>query len=121
MIYTSGSDTVHDRIFTVYDRSRFNLILSANLKMSKAKHNIWRKTDMKESNEKKITTLKVYKVILIIYTIVMIGSFIYTIYGWSTGASDNNYVMTAAFGAIYCALATEYESLKKKETKEKVQ
>lgn len=69
---------------------------------------------MKNSNEKKITTLKVFKVITVIYSVVMIGMIIATIYGWITGVSETNYVHLASFSAIYCAIAAEYESLKKK-------
>ena len=76
---------------------------------------------MKESNEKKITTFKVFKAILVIYTCVLIGLFIHTIYGWSTGVSDTNYVLIASIGATYCAVAAEYENLKKKEIKKKEQ
>ena len=73
---------------------------------------------MKDSNEKKITTLKVFKVITIIYSIVMTGMIIATIYGWVTGVSDTNYIILGANGAIYCAVAAEYEALKKKSKKE---
>ena len=44
----------------------------------------------------------------------MIGMIIATIYGWITGVSETNYVHLASFSAIYCAIAAEYESLKKK-------
>ncbi|MBR5180999.1 MAG: hypothetical protein IKW88_01950 [Clostridiales bacterium] len=74
---------------------------------------------MKESNEKKVTTLQVYKVILVIYTCVIIGLIISTIYGWVTGAYDTNYAILAALAAVYCATAAEYENLKKKEAKKK--
>ena len=87
--------------------------------MSKAIFNIERKTDMKESNEKKITTLKVFKVILIIYTFIMIAIIIQTIYGWVTGLPDNNYVFLAGSSATYCATAAMYEEMKKKEAKKK--
>jgi hypothetical protein len=73
---------------------------------------------MKDSNEKKITTLKVYKVITIIYTVVIIGLDIATIYGWITGAFDINYIILGSFNAIYCATVAEYEVLKKKSKKE---
>jgi len=73
---------------------------------------------MKESNEKKITTLKVFKVITIIFSVVIIGMGIATIYGWVTGAYDTNYVVLASCTAAYCATAAEYESLKKKSRKE---
>ena len=56
---------------------------------------------MKESNEKKVTTLQVYKVILIIYTCVIIGLIISTIYGWVSGAYDTNYAILAALAAVY--------------------
>ena len=74
---------------------------------------------MKESNEKKVTTLQVYKVILVIYTCVIIGLNISTIYGWVTGAYDTNYAILAALTAVYCATAAEYENLKKKDAKKK--
>jgi len=74
---------------------------------------------MKDSNEKKITTLQVFKAILIIYSCAIIGVIIYTIYGWATGAYDTNYVILAACGATYCATAAEYERLKKKAAKKK--
>ena len=73
---------------------------------------------MKDSNEKKITTLKVFKVITIIFSIVLIGLDIVTVYGWVTGVSDNNYVPLALCNAMYCATVAEYEALKRK-SKEK--
>ena len=72
---------------------------------------------MNYSNEKKITTLKVFKVITIIYSCVMIGLIIATIYGWITGVSDTNYINLALCTTIYCATAAEYEALKKKSKK----
>lgn len=74
---------------------------------------------MKESNDKKVTLLQVYKVILVIYTCVIIGFIIYTVYGWITGSQDNNYMLLGIFGATYCATAAEYENLKKKAEKKK--
>ena len=73
---------------------------------------------MKDSNEKKITTLKVFKVITIIYSVVIIGWAIATVYGWATGASETHYVPLALCTAGYCAVAAEYEALKKKSKKE---
>lgn len=72
---------------------------------------------MKDSNEKKITKLKVFKVITIIYSCVMIGLIIATIYGWITGVFEINYVTLASCAAMYCATAAEYEALKKKSKK----
>ena len=66
---------------------------------------------MKESTEKKITTLKVFKVIVIIYSCVIIALLIHTVYGWATGTYDTNYV--------YCATVAIYEEMKKKEAKKK--
>jgi len=109
-------------MITIYDRTRFCKSLYGIVTMSKARFKLTPKgkTDMKETNEKKITTLKVYKVILIIYTCVLIGFIGFTVYGWITGAQDNNYVILAALNAIYCATAAEYGILKKKEAKKKI-
>ncbi len=75
---------------------------------------IERKTVMKESNEKKITTLKVFKVIVIIYSCAIIALLILTVYGWATGTYDTNYAILASSAATYCATAALYEDLKKK-------
>ena len=72
---------------------------------------------MTDSNEKKVTTLKVLKVLLIIYTCVLIGLITYTVYGWVTGVSETNYIILGSLGAVYCCLAAEYEALKKKAKK----
>ena len=74
---------------------------------------------MKESTEKKITTLKVFKVIVIIYTCVIIGVCIHAIYSWATGIQDYNYMFLASSTATYCATIAMYEELKKKEAKKK--
>ena len=68
---------------------------------------------MKDSSEKKITTLKVFKVITIIYSVVIIGWAIATVYGWVTGVSETDYVPFGLCTAGYCAVAAEYEALKK--------
>ncbi|MBR2550353.1 MAG: hypothetical protein IKE92_10120 [Clostridiales bacterium] len=74
---------------------------------------------MKESSEKKVTTLKVFKVIMIVYSCIIIGMIIQTIYGWATGMPDDNYVIFASSAASYCATVAIYEELKKKEAKKK--
>ena len=74
---------------------------------------------MKNSTEKKITTLKVFKAIVFIYTIVIIALLIQTVYGWATGKFDTDYTVLAASAATYCATAAAYEELKKKEAKKK--
>jgi len=74
---------------------------------------------MKKSNEKKIDTLKVFKVIMFVYSCAMVLLILETIYGWVTGYSDNNYAALAACTATYCASAAAYEELKKKEAKKK--
>ena len=74
---------------------------------------------MKESAEKKVTTLKVFKVIVIIYTCVIIGVCIHAIYSWATGIQDYNYMFLASSTATYCATIAMYEELKKKEAKKK--
>ena len=72
---------------------------------------------MKNTNEKKITTLKAFKVIMIIYTCVIIAILIQTIYGWVTGIPDDNYMFLASSAATYAATVAIYEELKKKEAK----
>lgn len=74
---------------------------------------------MKESTEKKITTLKVFKVIVFIYSCVIIALLIHTVYGWATGTYDTNYVFLASSAATYCATVAIYEEMKKKEAKKK--
>ena len=74
---------------------------------------------MKESNEKKITTFKVFRVIMIIYTIIIIAVLIQTVYGWVTGIPDTNNAYLAATAATYCATAAMYEEQKKKEKAKK--
>ena len=74
---------------------------------------------MKESAEKKVTTLKVFKVIVIIFTYVIIGVCIHAIYSWATGIQDYNYMFLASSTATYCATIAMYEELKKKEAKKK--
>ncbi len=60
---------------------------------------------MKDSNEKKITTLKVFKVITIIYSVVIIGWAIATVYGWVTGVSETDYVpFLCAFRFMHCRI-----------------
>ncbi len=73
---------------------------------------------MEKTNEKKITTRKVFKVIIIIYTIVIVGVMLHTVYGWVTGTFDNDYMLLASNAATYCALICIYEDMKKKEKKE---
>lgn len=75
---------------------------------------------MKNTNEKKITTLKVFKVILIIYSCAIIALLLHTVYGWATGTFDTNYVILASSAATYCATAASYEQLKKKEAAKSV-
>ena len=72
---------------------------------------------MKNTNEKKIDTLKVFNVIVFIYTIVIIALLIQTVYGWATGKFDTDYTVLAASAATYCATAAAYEEMKKKEAK----
>lgn len=72
---------------------------------------------MKNTNEKKIDTLKVFKVIVFIYTIVIIALLIQTVYGWATGKFDTDYAVLAACAATYCATAAAYSDMKKKEAK----
>ena len=72
---------------------------------------------MKNSNEKKIDTLKVFKVIVFIYTIVIIALLIQTVYGWATGKFDTDCTILAASAATYCATAAAYSDMKKKEAK----
>ena len=74
---------------------------------------------MKESTEKKITTLKVFKVIVIIFTCVIIGVCIHAIYSWATGIQDYNYMFLATSSASYCATRAMYEELKKNDAKKK--
>ena len=74
---------------------------------------------MKESAEKKVTTLKDFKVIVIIFTCVIIGVCIHAIYSWATGIQDYNYMFLASSTATYCATIAMYEELKKKEAKKK--
>lgn len=74
---------------------------------------------MKESTEKKITTLKVFKVIVIIFTCVIIGVCIHAIYSWATGIQDYNYMFLATSSASYCATIAMYEELKKNDAKKK--
>jgi Na+/H+ antiporter NhaD/arsenite permease-like protein len=95
------------------------MILSVILKMSKAKSNLTSKgkTIMEKTNAKKITTRQVFKVIMIIYSCVVIGFVIHTVYGWATGLYDTNYMLLASNSATYCALACVYEDMKKKEKK----
>lgn len=73
---------------------------------------------MKNTNEKKITTFKVFKVIMIIFTIILAATVIQTIYGWATGVQDTNYTYFASTVASYCACAAIYEEEKKKAKKE---
>ena len=68
---------------------------------------------MNETNEKKITILNVYKVIMIIFSCALIGLVASTIYGWVTGAFEINYIILALCAAVYCCTAAEYEALKK--------
>ncbi len=95
------------------------MILFVILTVSKAKFKLIskEKTVMKESGEKKVTTLKVFKVIMIIFSIVIIAILIQTIYGWATGVQDTNYVFLASSAASYCACAVLYEEEKKKAAK----
>ena len=72
---------------------------------------------MKNTNEKKIDTLKVFKVIVFIYTIVIIALLIQTVYGWATGKFDTDCAVLAASAATYCATAAAYSDMKKKEAK----
>lgn len=74
---------------------------------------------MKESGGKKVTVVQAYKVIMIIYTIALIGLMAVTVYGWFNGGSDTNYIILAACTGIYCASGAQYSSLKKKEEKAK--
>ena len=74
---------------------------------------------MKESTEKKITTLKVFKVIVIIYSCVIIALLIHTVYGWATGTYDTNYVFLASRAAKYGAHVALYGRMEKKEAKKK--
>ena len=74
---------------------------------------------MKESTEKKITTLKIFKVIVIIFTCVIIGVCIHAIYSWATGIQDYNYMFLATSSASYCATVAMYEELKKNDAKKK--
>ena len=74
---------------------------------------------MKESAEKKVTTLKDFKDIVIIFTCVIIGVCIHAIYSWATGIQDYNYMFLASSTATYCATIAMYEELKKKEAKKK--
>ena len=76
---------------------------------------------MKESTEKKVTTLKVFKVIVIIFTCVIIGVCIHAIYSWATGIQDYNYAYLASSTAAYCATIAMYEEQKKKEAKKKTE
>jgi quinol-cytochrome oxidoreductase complex cytochrome b subunit len=72
---------------------------------------------MEKTAEKKITTRKVFKVIMIIYSCVIIGFMVHTVYGWATGLYDTNYVVLASNAATYCALACIYDDMKVKEKK----
>ena len=74
---------------------------------------------MKNTNEKKIDTLKVFKVIVFIYSIVIIALLIQTVYGWATGKFDTDCTVLAASAATYCATAAAYSEMKKKEAKKK--
>ena len=74
---------------------------------------------MKNTNEKKITTLKAFKVIMIIYSVVVLAVAVQTIYGWVTGMPDTNQALLASNAATYCALTLIYEDMKKKEAKKK--
>ncbi len=109
-----------DRIPTIRDGMSFSVILFGIFMMSKENKSISkRKTAMKESTEKKITTLKVFKVIVIIYSCVIIALLIHTVYGWATGTYDTNYVILASSAATYCSTVAIYEEMKKKEAKKK--
>ena len=72
---------------------------------------------MEKTAEKKITTRKVFMVIMIIYSCVIIGFMVHTVYGWATGLYDTNYVVLASNSATYCALACIYEDMTVKEKK----
>ncbi|MBP5415757.1 MAG: hypothetical protein ILN61_11060 [Lachnospiraceae bacterium] len=72
---------------------------------------------MKDANEKKNKTIKVYKVLLGIYSCILIGMDLYTVIGWITRSYDTDYMILACLNAAYCALLAEYEVLKKKEAK----
>ena len=74
---------------------------------------------MKDSNEKKITELKVYKIIMIIYSIAMAVLCALTIYGWATGTEIIGYTPLGICCATYCSSAAVYENLKKKQAKKK--
>ena len=77
--------------------------------------NFERKTVMKKSSEKKITTLKVFKAIVFIYSCVIIALLIQTIYGWATGTFDTEFAILASCAATYCATVAIYEDMKKKD------
>ncbi|MBR5678044.1 MAG: hypothetical protein IKX20_07885 [Paludibacteraceae bacterium] len=72
---------------------------------------------MKNTSEKKITTLKVFKAIVFIYTCVIIAILIQTVYGWATGTFDTNQAILASSSATYCATIAIYDDMKKKEAK----
>ena len=76
---------------------------------------------MKESTGKKVTALKAFKVIMIIYSCVLIAFLIQTVYGWATGVQDTNYVILASLAASYSACAAVYEEQKKKAKKQEAE
>ena len=71
---------------------------------------------MKTTNEKKITGMQVFKTLIGIDTVILIGMMAWTVYGWATGA-DTNYTVLASFAAPYAVSLAIYEELKKKEAK----
>ena len=71
---------------------------------------------MKTTNEKKITGMQVFKTLIGIDTVILIGMMAWTVYGWVTG-SDTNYPVLASFAAPYAVSLAIYEELKKKEAK----
>ena len=113
--------TVCDCNNTIRDIMRFCLILFSTILLSKAKtRSISKgKTEMKESAEKKITSLKVFKVIVIVFTCVILGVCIHAIYSWATNIPDYNYIYLTTSVASYCATIARYEEMKKKEEKKK--
>ena len=74
---------------------------------------------MKESNGKKASALKAFKVIMIIYSCIMLVVIAQTVFGWATGTSDLTYEVLAPCTAAYCASLAAYECAKKKENKKK--
>ena len=76
---------------------------------------------MEKTAEKKVTTVKALKVILIIYTCILVVLIVQSIYSWVTNMPDTNYVFTASSAACYCAVIAMYEEEKKREAKRKAE